>query len=112
MTTIDELLKGIDAVKARYNRQQLLNFFFEFAYQFVEHTKLPHTQLTYEAIISWKLAGLYHHVKRQYIKDKRMAYQTLNVPPYKCIPATLDYEVKNWNSYWERIAENELKGLK
>lgn len=112
MTTIDDLFHELDIVKARYDKKALLQYFFEFACQFAEHNDLPRYQITYDAIISWKLAVLVKHTQMNYNKDKSFAYQELKVPQDKSISKTiLEYETKNWNAYWKRMSHDISRPL-
>lgn len=111
MNTIDSLFHEMDRVKAVYDRQSVLNFFFEFASQFIVYNKLPRTQLSYEAIISWKLAGLTKYLQSNYDKKTTMLRQDVTMPSYSCIRSCLEQETKNWNAYWQRVGEMQ-NGLK
>lgn len=105
MTTIDELLHHMDKVKCRYDKEKLMDYLFEFSYQFAEYCNLPKSQLTFEAVISWKLAGIVRYVENNYQKHERMAYQNIKIPPLRTIPPTLEYERKNWIEYWKRMTK-------
>lgn len=92
-------------MKARYNRQSVLNYLFEFAYQFNNYCKLPHSDDAYEAVISWKMAGMVAVLRKRYDKHTSLAYMTVSMPAVSNIPPTLQYERNNWIDYWKRQAK-------
>jgi hypothetical protein len=93
----------MDRVKGRYVKQDVLNFFWEFADEFLDYCHIRKTQMAYEAVITWKLAGMVKYMQRNYEKHTSMAYQTINMPSYKCIGACLEQEKQNWIKYWNNV---------
>jgi hypothetical protein len=101
MTTIDDMFHEMDRVKARYDRGEVLNYLFEFAYQFNNFCKLPHTNLCYEAVISWKLARIQSILRKRYDENKSLCYMTIEMPDKSTIRDTIPQERLNWLKYWE-----------
>jgi hypothetical protein len=105
MTTIDILLSEMDRVKTKYDRQSVLNFFFEFASEFMDYTGMPKTQENYTRVMGWKMYGLARHLYKNYDKHTKMTEQIVRMPSYSTIPACLEQEVENWNKYQKKLQE-------
>jgi hypothetical protein len=105
MSTIDTIFSEMDRVKAKYNRQEILGFFFEFATELMDYTGTPKTQENYNNIISWKMYYLSKHLYKIYDKNKSLKEQIIKMPSYKEIPACLPVEVDNWNKYQQKLVD-------
>jgi hypothetical protein len=102
MTTIDDMFNEMNRVKARYDKQDVLGYLFEFAYQFNNYCKLPHSNLCYEAVISWKMTRIVHILRKRYDENKSMCYMTIEMPSKSTIAPTLYQERLNWLDFWSK----------